>query len=145
MFSFLSLQLCLSCLPLSLSLSLSPPPSLSHCARIRSLMSSLNRYTTKRKRKGKQEGRRGHGSRTDGKHSGAELKKKRGKSGKFERRRRTGQRERQQDWECVCENELKFKDGLCAAGRVGPCGDSSLVYDCFRKWTVLNLLTFCLK
>ncbi|XP_008328529.1 nucleolar protein 12 [Cynoglossus semilaevis] len=65
--------------------------------KIRSLMSSLNRYTTKRKRKGKQEGRRGHGSRTDGKHSGAELKKKKGTSGMFERRRRTGQRERQQD------------------------------------------------
>ncbi|KAM6904464.1 nucleolar protein 12 [Xenentodon cancila] len=63
--------------------------------KIRSLTAALNTFTTKRKRKGKQEGRGGQGRPTDrrpgeGKHRG-------GKTSKFQRRRRTGKKMHHQD------------------------------------------------
>ncbi|KAG7504335.1 hypothetical protein JOB18_006858 [Solea senegalensis] len=65
--------------------------------KIRSLMSSLNTFTCKRKRKGKQEGQRGRGGRsTDNKRGVMKIKKK-GKTTKSQRRRQTGKRERQMD------------------------------------------------
>lgn len=82
---------------------LSSPPC---CCRIRSLMASLNTYTSKRKRKGKQEGRRGRGRPTDKRPGGTELKKRAGRTSKWQRRRQTGKRVHYQDWErlCVCSN-----------------------------------------
>ncbi|XP_061567752.1 nucleolar protein 12 [Cololabis saira] len=58
--------------------------------KIRSLTSALNTFTTKRKRKGKQEGRGGQGRQTDRRPS--EGKHKGGKTSKFLRRRRTGKK-----------------------------------------------------
>ncbi|KAM3598481.1 uncharacterized protein V6R79_018562 [Siganus canaliculatus] len=65
--------------------------------KIRSLTASLNSYTSKRKRKGKQEGRGGRGHSTYKRRGAAEGKKRSGKTGKWQRRRNTGKRERHQD------------------------------------------------
>nr|XP_046270402.1 nucleolar protein 12 [Scatophagus argus] len=65
--------------------------------KIRSLTASLNTYTSKRKRKGKQEGRRGRGRPTDKRGFAADSKNRRGKTSKWQRRRNTGKREHFQD------------------------------------------------
>ncbi|XP_029364215.1 nucleolar protein 12 isoform X2 [Echeneis naucrates] len=65
--------------------------------KIRSLMTSLNTYTSKRKRKGKQEGRRGRGRPTDKRPGVTEMKKRGGRTSKWQRRRQTGQRGHHQD------------------------------------------------
>ncbi len=67
------------------------------CYRIRSLTASLNTYTSKRKRKGKQEGRGGRGHQTDKRHGATERRKKAGKTNKWHRRRMTGKRVHCQD------------------------------------------------
>ncbi|XP_019966305.1 nucleolar protein 12 [Paralichthys olivaceus] len=59
--------------------------------KIRSLMTSLSTFTSKR-RKGKQEGRRGRDRSTDKKRGITELKKRTGKSSKWQRRRQTGRK-----------------------------------------------------
>ncbi|KAM9346778.1 nucleolar protein 12 [Symphorus nematophorus] len=65
--------------------------------KIRSLTASLNTYTCKRKRKGKQEGRGGRGRPTDKRRGAAESKNRGGKTGKWQRRRNTGRRGHHQD------------------------------------------------
>ncbi|XP_070836538.1 nucleolar protein 12 isoform X2 [Chaetodon trifascialis] len=65
--------------------------------KIRSLTASLNAFTSKQKRKGKQEGRRGRGSRTDKRRGATEGKNRGGKTSKWQRRRNTGKRVHCQD------------------------------------------------
>ncbi|XP_071330514.1 nucleolar protein 12 [Trachinotus anak] len=65
--------------------------------KIRSLMASLNTCTSKQKRKGKQEGRRGRGRPTDKRRGVAETKKRAGRTSKWQRRRQTGKRVHHQD------------------------------------------------
>lgn len=70
--------------------------------KIRSLTASLNAFTSKQKRKGKQEGRggRGRGGRgrqTDRRSGGADSRKRSGKTSKWQRRRNTGKRVHVQD------------------------------------------------
>ncbi|XP_023287437.1 nucleolar protein 12 [Seriola lalandi dorsalis] len=65
--------------------------------KIRSLMASLNTYTSKGKRKGKQEGRRGRGRSTDKRPGVTEMKKRTGRTSKWQRRRQTGKRVHHQD------------------------------------------------
>ncbi|XP_029912774.1 nucleolar protein 12 [Myripristis murdjan] len=65
--------------------------------KIRSLTASLNMYTKQRKRKGKQEGRRGRGRPTDKKPGVAERKSRAGKTSKRQRRRQTGRRTHHED------------------------------------------------
>ncbi|KAM7372357.1 hypothetical protein PAMP_009531 [Pampus punctatissimus] len=65
--------------------------------KIRSLTASLNTYTSKRKRKGKQEGRGGRGRPTDRGPGVTERKKKAGKTSKKQRRRQTGKKVHHQD------------------------------------------------
>ncbi|XP_074552935.1 nucleolar protein 12 [Halichoeres trimaculatus] len=63
--------------------------------KIRSLTASLSTYTSKRKRKGKQEGRGGRGGRgrqADKRSGGGESKNRFGKTSKGQRRRNTGRR-----------------------------------------------------
>ncbi|XP_070779818.1 nucleolar protein 12 [Enoplosus armatus] len=60
--------------------------------KIRSLTASLSTCTTKRKGKGKQEGRRGRGRRTDKRPAATEGKRRVGRTGKWQRRRQTGKR-----------------------------------------------------
>lgn len=72
--------------------------SLPCCYRIRALTASLSSYTSKRKRKRKQEGRGGRGHPTDKRRGATEGKKKGGKTSKWQRRRRTGNRRNEQDW-----------------------------------------------
>lgn len=62
------------------------------CCRIRSLTASLNNYTTKRKRKGKQEGRGGRGRQTDKRPGVTTSKNRAGRTTKSQRRRQTGKR-----------------------------------------------------
>lgn len=71
--------------------------SLLHC-RIRSLTAALSSYTSKRrrKRKGKQEDRRGR--RTGGRPTDSESKRKSGRTTKRQRRRQTGSKTDNQDW-----------------------------------------------
>lgn len=65
--------------------------------KIRSLTASLSTYTSKRKRKGKQEGRGGRGRQTDKRSGGGESKNRFGKTSKGQRRRNTGRRGRYQE------------------------------------------------
>ncbi|XP_035511663.1 nucleolar protein 12 [Morone saxatilis] len=65
--------------------------------KIRSLTSSLSTYTSKRKRKGKQEGRGGRGRTTDKRLGGTEGKNRAGRTSKYQRRRKTGKRVHCQD------------------------------------------------
>ncbi|XP_038550685.1 nucleolar protein 12 [Micropterus salmoides] len=60
--------------------------------KIRSLTASLNNYTTKRKRKGKQEGRGGRGRQTDKRPGVTTSKNRAGRTTKSQRRRQTGKR-----------------------------------------------------
>ncbi|TKS91556.1 Nucleolar protein 12 [Collichthys lucidus] len=60
--------------------------------KIRSLNASLSTCTSKRKRKGKQEGRGGRGRPTDRRHGATEGKSRAGRTGKVQRRRKTGKR-----------------------------------------------------
>ncbi|XP_068193498.1 nucleolar protein 12 [Antennarius striatus] len=64
--------------------------------KIRSLTASLSTYTTKRKRKGKQEGREERGRQTD-KRRATEKRNKGGKTCRWQRRRNTGRRGRYQE------------------------------------------------
>lgn len=72
--------------------------SLPFCIRIRSLTASLNSFTTKRKRKGKQEGRGGRGRQTDKRQGAPESKNRAGRTSKWQRRRKTGKRVHNQEW-----------------------------------------------
>ncbi|XP_017272129.1 nucleolar protein 12 [Kryptolebias marmoratus] len=63
--------------------------------KIRSLTAALSTFTSKRKRKGKQESRRGR--RTDKRPAGAESKHKGGRTSKCQRRRQTGKKMHHQD------------------------------------------------
>uniref|UniRef100_A0A1A8KME7 Nucleolar protein 12 n=1 Tax=Nothobranchius kuhntae TaxID=321403 RepID=A0A1A8KME7_NOTKU len=63
--------------------------------KIRSLTAALSTFTSKRKRKGKQEGRRGRP--TDRQAAGPESKHRRGRTGKCQRRRQTGRKMPHQD------------------------------------------------
>uniref|UniRef100_A0A3P8T1D0 Nucleolar protein 12 n=1 Tax=Amphiprion percula TaxID=161767 RepID=A0A3P8T1D0_AMPPE len=65
--------------------------------KIRSLTAALNTYTTKRKRKGKQEGRGRQGRPTDKRPAITESKHKGGKTSKRQRRRQTGKKVHHQD------------------------------------------------
>ncbi|XP_041813248.1 nucleolar protein 12 [Chelmon rostratus] len=65
--------------------------------KIRSLTASLNAFTSKQKRKGKQEGRRGRGRPTDKRRGATEGKNRGGKTSKWQRRRNTGKRVHYQD------------------------------------------------
>ncbi|XP_039978949.1 nucleolar protein 12 [Xiphias gladius] len=65
--------------------------------KIRSLTASLNAYTSKRKRKGKQEGRGGRGCPTDKRPGVTEIKRRAGRTSKSQRRRQTGKRVHHQD------------------------------------------------
>ncbi|KAK2833808.1 hypothetical protein Q5P01_017697 [Channa striata] len=65
--------------------------------KIRSLTAALSTYTSKRKRKGKQEGRGGRGRRTDRRAGAAESKNKSGRTSKWQRRRQTGKKVHCQD------------------------------------------------
>lgn len=65
--------------------------------KIRSLTASLNTYTSKRKRKGKQEGRGGRGRTSDRRPGAAESKNRGGRTSKWQRRRKTGKRVHHQD------------------------------------------------
>ncbi|XP_034449062.1 nucleolar protein 12 [Hippoglossus hippoglossus] len=64
--------------------------------KIRSLMSSLSTFTCK-KGKGKQDGRRGQNRSMDKKRGITELKKRTGKSSKWQRRRQTGRKGQHQE------------------------------------------------
>ncbi|XP_037545409.1 nucleolar protein 12 [Nematolebias whitei] len=63
--------------------------------KICSLTAALSTYTSKRKRKGKREGRRGH--RTDKRAAGVENKHRSGKTTKSQRRRQTGKKTHHED------------------------------------------------
>ncbi|GAA6215555.1 nucleolar protein 12 isoform X1 [Lates japonicus] len=65
--------------------------------KIRSLTASLSTYTSKRKRKGKQEGRGGRGRPSDKRPGATQIKKKSGRTSKWQRRRQTGKRVHHQD------------------------------------------------
>ncbi|XP_069557180.1 nucleolar protein 12 [Brachyistius frenatus] len=65
--------------------------------KIRSLTAALSTYTSKRKRKGKQEGRGGRSRPTDKGPGVTESKRKSGKTSKCQRRRRTGNKRYHQD------------------------------------------------
>ncbi|XP_053193636.1 nucleolar protein 12 [Scomber japonicus] len=65
--------------------------------KIRSLTASLSSYTTQRKRKGKQEGRKGRGRQTDKGHGVTEGRKRAGKTSKRQRRRQTGKKVHRQE------------------------------------------------
>uniref|UniRef100_UPI0037E8F750 nucleolar protein 12 n=1 Tax=Semicossyphus pulcher TaxID=241346 RepID=UPI0037E8F750 len=65
--------------------------------KIRSLTASLSTFTSKRKGKGKQEGRGGRGRQTDKRSGASEGKHKAGKTSKWQRRRNTGKRVHHQD------------------------------------------------
>ncbi|KAM8723535.1 nucleolar protein 12 [Acanthopagrus schlegelii] len=65
--------------------------------KIRSLTASLNSFTTKKKRKGKQEGRGGRGRQTDKRQGAPESKNRAGRTSKWQRRRKTGKREHHQE------------------------------------------------
>ncbi|XP_008298638.1 nucleolar protein 12 [Stegastes partitus] len=65
--------------------------------KIRSMTAALNTYTTKRKRKGKQEGRGRQGHPTDKRPAITESKHKGGKTSKRQRRRQTGKRVHHQE------------------------------------------------
>ncbi|XP_026181180.1 nucleolar protein 12 [Mastacembelus armatus] len=65
--------------------------------KIRSLTASLNTYTCKRKRKGKQEGRGGRGRPTERRPGVTEGKNRAGRTSKWRRRRQTGKRVHNQD------------------------------------------------
>ncbi|XP_073350612.1 nucleolar protein 12 [Pagrus major] len=65
--------------------------------KIRSLTASLNNFTSKRKRKGKQEGRGGRGRQTDKKHAAPESKNRAGRTSKWQRRRKTGKKVHHQE------------------------------------------------
>ncbi|KAF3700511.1 TRIO and F-actin-binding protein Tara Trio-associated repeat on actin [Channa argus] len=60
--------------------------------KIRSLTAALSTCTSKRKRKGKQEGRGGRGRNTDRRAGVTENKKKSGRTSKWQRRRQTGKK-----------------------------------------------------
>ncbi|XP_076000302.1 nucleolar protein 12 [Genypterus blacodes] len=65
--------------------------------KIRSLTASLSTYTSKRKRKGKQEGRGGHGRQTDKSSSAGERKSRAGRTSKWQRRRQSGKKVHHQE------------------------------------------------
>lgn len=65
--------------------------------RIRSLNASLSACTSKRKRKGKQEGRGGRGRPTDKRRGATESKNRGGKTSRWQRRKNTGNRKHDQD------------------------------------------------
>ncbi|KAK2894151.1 hypothetical protein Q8A73_016635 [Channa argus] len=65
--------------------------------KIRSLTAALSTCTSKRKRKGKQEGRGGRGRNTDRRAGVTENKKKSGRTSKWQRRRQTGKKVHCQD------------------------------------------------
>ncbi|KAM9843235.1 nucleolar protein 12 [Aulostomus maculatus] len=65
--------------------------------KIRSLTASLNTFSSKRRRKGKQEGRGGRGHQTGKRPGVREGKLASGKTSKRQRRRQTGKRTHQQD------------------------------------------------
>ncbi|XP_060946590.1 nucleolar protein 12 [Limanda limanda] len=65
--------------------------------KIRSLMSSLSTFTCKKRPKGKQEGRKGRDRTMDKKRGITELKKRTGKTSKWQRRRQTGKKGQHQE------------------------------------------------
>lgn len=71
--------------------------SLFHHSRIRSLTTQLSTYTSKRKRKGKQEGRGGRGRLTERRPGVTEGRNKSGRTSKRQRRRQTGKKAHHQD------------------------------------------------
>lgn len=120
--------------------------SLPCCHRIRSLTASLNTYTSKRKRKGKQEGR---GRTSDKRPGAAESKNRGGRTSKWQRRRKTGKRVHHQDWKSVwgkcrvrtvkrLESDRRTNwtlEYLC------PCVSAGRVEaEKFVKWTLLEIV-----